>query len=136
MSIEQKIKTAFLEAYKQKNMDLKNFLGILKGEIDNLKKNMMVDELSDSETIKYLGKFQKTLKENIQLTGDEKYQIQLDVVESFLPKELTKEEINQKLDELIISGVTTLGEVMKAFSTLSVDRKVLSEITKEKLQPK
>ncbi|NBO22960.1 hypothetical protein EBU94_06450 [bacterium] len=136
MSIEQKIKTAFLEAYKQKNMDLKNFLGILKGEIDNLKKNMMVDELSDSETIKYLGKFQKTLKENIQLTGDEKYQIQLDVVESFLPKELTKEEINQKLDELIISGVTTLGEVMKAFSTLSVDRKVLSEIAKEKLQPK
>jgi uncharacterized protein YqeY len=56
------------------------------------------------------------------------------VVESFLPKELTRTEIELKIDELISNGAKNLGDIMKGFAQLSADKKVVSEIAKEKFQ--
>jgi uncharacterized protein YqeY len=62
MTIENQINQSFLSAYKNKDMNLKNFLGIIKGEMENVKKNIMVDSLPDAETMKILAKFVKGIK--------------------------------------------------------------------------
>ncbi len=132
MTIEQKINQKFLEAYKNKQMDIKNFIGILKGEIENIKKNIKVETLPDAEAIKYLTKTAKGIKENIELTNEQKFHDELAIVESFLPIEMTKEEIVSKLEQLHSSGVTSMGDIMKSFSNDLVDRKLLSELVKQK----
>jgi uncharacterized protein YqeY len=134
MTIEQKINSQFMTAYKEKNMDLKNFLGVLKGEMETQKKNLKVESLTDEESIKILNKFAKGIKENIKLSNDEKFYKELAIVESFLPKELTRDEIEQKVNELISSGASNIGDIMKGFAQLSADKKIVSEIAKSKLQ--
>jgi len=133
MRIEEKINLQFMTAYKEKNMELKNFLGILKGEMETQKKNIKVESLNDDESIKILNKFAKGIKENIQISNDEKFHKELAIVESFLPKEMTREEIENKINELISSGASNIGDIMKGFAQLSADKKIVSEIAKSKL---
>jgi uncharacterized protein YqeY len=71
-----------------------------------------------------------------QSISGEKYQKvsdELKIIKGYLPKELSVDEINQKLDELISSGLDNLGLIMKEFSTLPVDKKMVSELVKTKL---
>ena len=46
---------------------------------------------------------------------------------------MTKEEITQKIDECIANGLSNIGQIMKEFSTLPVDKKLVSEILKTKI---
>jgi hypothetical protein len=108
-------------------------LGILKGEMETIKKNIKVESLNDDESIKILNKFAKGIKENIQISNDEKFHKELAIVESFLPKEMTREEIENKINELISSGASNIGDIMKGFAQLSADKKIVSEIAKSKL---
>jgi uncharacterized protein YqeY len=133
MTIENQINQSFLSAYKNKDMNLKNFLGIIKGEMENVKKNIMVDSLPDAETMKILAKFVKGIKENIQHSNDPKFQWELSIVQGFMPKEMSRDEIEQKISELVSNGASNIGEIMKAFTTLAADKKVVSEIAKSKL---
>jgi uncharacterized protein YqeY len=94
----------------------------------------MVESLTDAEAMKILAKISKGIKENIALSSDERFKWELSVVESFLPKELTRTEIELKIDELISNGAKNLGDIMKGFAQLSADKKVVSEIAKEKFQ--
>jgi hypothetical protein len=50
-----------------------------------------------------------------------------------MPKEMSREEIEQKISELVSNGASNIGEIMKAFATLAADKKVVSEIAKSKL---
>jgi hypothetical protein len=59
------------------------------GEIQTIEKNSMVENLSDEEVIKILNKFAKNCKENIRLANDEKSKVELEVIESYLPKQLS-----------------------------------------------
>jgi hypothetical protein len=43
---------------------------------------------------------------------------------------MSREEISVKLDDLYGSGVTQMGDIMKAFATLPADKKVVSELIK------
>ena len=47
---------------------------------------------------------------------------------------MSREEIVAKVNEIVASGVTNIGLIMKEFSTLQVDRKIVSEVVKEKLK--
>ena len=133
MTIEKRIEADFLKAFKEKNAEVKSLLSTVKGEMQTTKKNLMVDNLSDDESIKILGKFAKNLKENIRLMNDEKSQRELLVIESYLPKQMSEAEVNAKLDEIIASGVSNIGMIMKAFATLPVDKKLVSELAKNKM---
>ena len=93
----------------------------------------MVDNLSDEESIKILGKFAKNLKENIRLINDEKSQRELLIIEAYLPKQMSESEVSAKLDEILASGVTNIGQIMKEFAQLPVDKKMVSEIAKKKM---
>ena len=133
MTIEKRIEADFLKAFKERNAEVKSLLGTVKGEMQTLKKNLMVENLSDEESIKILTKFSKNLKENIRLVNDEKSKIELTIVESYLPKQMSEDEINSKLDEMIASGVTNIGMIMKEFAALPVDKKLVSELAKKKM---
>ena len=133
MTIETKINEDFMSAFKSRNIKIKTLLGTIKGEMQNLKKNLMVENLSDEKSIDLLNKFAKNMKETIRLTNDENAKLELAVVETYLPKQMSEMEINDKLNEIIASGATNIGVIMKSFAGLPVDRKMLSELAKAKM---
>jgi uncharacterized protein len=133
MTIEMKINADFMEAFKARNTEVKTLLGTVKGEMQNLKKNLMVETLSDESSIELLSKFAKNMKETIRLTGDESAKSELAIIEAYLPKQMSEAEVTAKLDEVIASGATNIGSIMKAFAGLPVDKKMLSELAKTKM---
>ena len=133
MTIEMKINADFMVAFKARNTTAKTLLGTVKGEMQNLKKVLMVENLSDEKSIELLNKFAKNMKETIRLTNDEVTKDELAIIESYLPKQMSEAEVNAKLDEVLASGATNIGAIMKAFAGLPVDKKVLSELAKSKM---
>jgi len=133
MTIEMKINADFMVAFKARNTTAKTLLGTVKGEMQNLKKVLMVESLSDEKSIELLNKFAKNMKETIRLTNDEATKDELAIIESYLPKQMSEAEVNAKLDEVLASGATNIGAIMKAFAGLPVDKKVLSELAKSKM---
>jgi uncharacterized protein YqeY len=133
MTIEKQIESDFLKAFKERNTEVKNLLAVVKGEMQTAKKNLMVESLSDEQSIKILSKFAKNLKENISLSNDEKSKKELVVIESYLPKQMSESEVSAKLDEILASGVTNIGQIMKEFAQLPADKKMVSEIAKKKM---
>ena len=133
MRYKEKISKDYMTAFKERNAVAKNLLSVVKGEIQTIEKNTGVDCLSDAEVIKILNKTAKSLNEVIATNGDEESKLQLTIVEALLPAALTREDIVAKVNELVASGVTNVGGIMKEFATLQVDRKVVSEVIKEVL---
>lgn len=140
MSLKEKISKDYIEAFKAKNAISKSLLSTVKGEITTQEKNLMVSNLPDEEVIKILNKFAKNLKENVRILSETSNTSALDsakselvIVESYLPKEMSREEIRNKVKELINSGATNIGAIMKGFQGLAADRKLVSEISKDLL---
>ena len=131
MNLKERISKDYMTAFKERNTVAKNLLSVIKGEIQTIEKNTGVDCLSDTEVTKILNKTAKSLNEVISTNGDEESKLQLVIVESMLPKSLTREDIVTKVTELVTSGVTNVGGIMKEFATLQVDRKLVSEVIKE-----
>jgi len=136
--LKEKINSDYLKAFKEKNAVTKSLLSVVKGEIQTLEKNTGVDNLSDEDVIKILKKVQKSLKETISSISNKEEGVELSnatfelmIVEGYLPKELSREDITKKILELKESGSTNIGQIMKEFSNLPVDRKVVSEVIKE-----
>ena len=131
MELKEKINKDFIIALKSKNVVAKNILSVVKGEIQTIEKNIGTDNLSDVEVTKILTKTVKSLKETIALSNDEKSKLELSVIEVYLPTQMSKEEVTTKVTELVNSGITQIGDIMKEFATLPVDKKMVSESIKE-----
>jgi len=131
MTLKEKINADFMTAFKSKNMVAKSILSVVKGEIQTVEKNIGSDNLSDVEVTKILTKTVKSLKETISLSNDEKSKLELGVVEVYLPTQMSKEEVTAKVTELVNSGITQIGAIMKEFATLPADKKMVSESIKE-----
>ena len=131
MTLKEKINADFMTAFKSKNMVAKSILSVVKGEIQTVEKNIGSDNLSDVEVTKILTKTVKSLKETITLTNDEKSKVELSVIEVYLPTQMSKEEVTAKVTELVNSGITQIGAIMKEFATLPADKKMVSESIKE-----
>jgi len=141
MRLKNKINEDYMIAFKTKQSTAKMVLSVVKGEIQTQEKVDNVQHLSDEKVLKIINKMVKNLKETLnglssmsgreeltQLTKDE-----LSLMENYLPKELTIDEINQKLDSAITSGANNFGMIMKEFTNLPVDKKIVSELVKIKL---
>lgn len=136
MTLKEKINKDYLEAFKAKNTVAKNLLSVIKGEIQTIEKNTGVTNLSDEDVTKILNKSVKSLKETLSSVSGEKaesVQFELNIVESYLPKQLSVEEIQSKIDALVASGVKNMGQIMKEFSTLPADKKLVSELVKKSI---
>ena len=131
MTLKEQINADFMKAFKGKNAIAKGILSVVKGEIQTVEKNVGTDNLSDVEVTKILTKTVKSLKETITLSNDEKSKVELSVIEVYLPKQMSKEEVTAKVTELVNSGITQIGAIMKEFATLPADKKMVSESIKE-----
>ena len=137
MTLKEKINKDYIEAFKAKNTVAKNLLSVIKGEIQTVEKNTGVESLSDEDVTKILNKSVKSLKETISsLTDIERLaevQTELNIVEAYLPKQLSVEEIQSKIDSLVASGMKNMGMIMKEFNSLPADKKLVSEMVKKSL---
>jgi len=129
MKLKEKINADYMLAFKSKNTIAKNLLSVIKGEIQLLEKNQMVDNLSDDEVIKILNKTVKSLKETQSKFPSTQTAEELLIVESYLPKQMNETEITTKIQELIaLEGASNIAEIMRAFSKLPADRQLVSSI--------
>lgn len=128
MKLREQINKDYMIAFKERNPVAKNLLSVIKGEIQTIEKNKC-KELSDEEVMAILLKTAKSLKETIKF-GGEQAKIELEIVESYLPKQMSREEVTEKISNLIESGVTQMGVIMKEFAGFN-DKKMVSEIFKE-----
>ena len=131
MTLKEKINADYMTAFKAKDAVSKKLLSVIKGEIQTIEKNVGVDSLSDEEVTKILNNTVKSLKETLQASDSADTKLELEIVEAYLPKQLSKDEIVSKVTELKVAGITNIGQIMKEFATLPVDRKLVSEVIKE-----
>lgn len=131
MTLKERIDKDYIEAFKNRDIIKKTLLSVIKGEIQTIEKNTMVDNLSDDEVIKILNKSVKSLNEMIKTKNDEQSIVELEIIQSYLPKQMDDIEILVKISELVDDGVSNLGELMKAFSNLPADKKLVREIWNE-----
>jgi len=128
--IKEQINKDYMIAFKAKNTVAKNLLSVVKGEIQTIEKNTGVENMSDEDVLKILTKTSKSLKEMVA-TGNEQAKEELSIIEAYLPKQMSKEEVTAKVTELVNSGVTQIGAIMKEFANLPADKKLVSEAIKE-----
>lgn len=133
MSLKEKINADYMSAFKSKNVVAKNLLSVVKGEIQTIEKNIGADSLSDDEVVKILNKTVKSLKETQSKSPSAQTAEELFIIESYLPKQMTEEEIISKIEELISAGASSTGEIMRGFAGLPADRKMVSEIYLSKI---
>jgi uncharacterized protein len=129
MKLREKISSDYITAFKEKNTSVKNLLSVIKGEIQTTEKNLG-QELSDEQVIKILNKSQKSLKEMVS-GGDKESELELLIIQSYLPKQMSRLEIEDKVSELMNSGIDQIGSIMREFSNLPADKKIVSEVIKE-----
>jgi uncharacterized protein YqeY len=137
--IKEQINKDYMTAFKAKDVVAKNLLSVVKGEIQTIEKNTGVENMSDEDVLKILTKTAKSLNETIKALspidgkGEELVQAcyELVIVQGYLPKQMSKEEVTSKVTELKNSGVTNIGAIMKEFASLPADKKMVSEVIKE-----
>ena len=143
-TIDKEIKTAMLAKNKQELTALRAIKSaILLAETE---KNVAATLDEDAE-LKLLTKAAKQRKESADIYQKEgredlaeKELFELEVINRFLPKQLTEEEIRQELQNIIVavnaSGPQDMGKVMGAATKQMAGRadgKVISSIVKELL---
>jgi uncharacterized protein YqeY len=80
-----------------------------------------------NETIKSLAPIDGKGEDIVQACAE------LAIIECYLPKQMSREEVTEKVTELVNSGITNIGAIMKEFVSLPVDKKLVSEIAKSLL---
>lgn len=144
MTIKEKINTDFLEAYKNKDMFKKNFLGVIKGSIQTNEGKMI--ESTDENVLKLLKSIEKGLNEN--LTHRKKSGLdfseqerELQFLSVYLPQNMSESEIAVIVDKMIESnGSSNVGQLMGLFNKenkgKSFDNKLVNQIISERLKVK
>ncbi len=132
--LKQRISTDYITAFKSKDAVRKSILSVVKGDIQTAEKNTGVADLSDEDVMKILTKTVKNLNETLSQTQDAESTAQLAVLSEYMPKQLTREEVKAKVDELKAASDVPLniGAVMKAFAMDAVDKKMVAEVFNEK----
>ena len=143
----EKIKNDITKFMKEKDMSKVQTLRGIKGDVDLEHINKKV-EITDNLVIDMLSRGIKTRRESIvEFTKGnrndliEKTNLEIEFLSNYLPKQLTREELNQILDEIFTKINPTsskdMGIIMKEITPLvkgKCDMKELSSIIKERLE--
>ena len=128
MNLQQQIKKELSAAIKAKDEDKKNTLRVVLGEFGRLDKK----ELSDDEAVKILKKLIKSEKEVLEQKGDTGNSAFIEIVESYLPKMASDEEISAWIRQNIDfsqykNKIQAMGVIMKHFGA-TADGNVVKDI--------
>lgn len=120
MSLVKQVNDDFIVAFKQKDTIGKMALGNLKSKLSDAEK-IKKSELTDEEALKVIVSIAKTRNQSIQeytkanrmdLVENEK--LELEVIEKYLPSQMTEDEIKNEVRSLIseMGEVTTNPQVL------------------------
>jgi len=131
MSLKAKVSEELKTAMKEKNAAKLGILRVLKAEIErNEQTSTGKIDLPDTDVIKLVKKLVEGIKETT------KDQTEIEVLEAYLPTQLTESAIRMIVATVKQSGQTQMSEFMKFFKTYhdgQYDGKLLSNIVKEAL---
>ena len=149
MSLKEKIIEDLNASMKKQDAVRTETLRSIRAEILKMDKSGMQREMTEEEEIQLLTRQVKMRKEAIEMfeKGNrpelvEKEQKQLEIINEYLPKPITKEEA----EEIIVNVIKELGDVTeKDFGRVmsgamkilkgKIDGKIIQEIVKSKLVP-
>lgn len=132
MSLKDQISADYMTAFRAKDTEKKNFLGVIKGEIqlaeskDNFK--------GEESVLAIVRKMEKSLNENAE-NGDDTARNELEYLKPYLPQLMNEGEIRTILEKYVADGATpNIGFLMGSFNrdhSGKADNKVVSRIAKE-----
>jgi len=116
MNLQKQIKSELTVAIKAKDEEKKDTLRVILGEFGRLDKK----ELSDDEVVKILKKLIKSEKEMLEKKGAEDDSTFIKVIENYLPKMATQEEIAEWIEQHVDfsefkNKMQAMGLIMKHF---------------------
>ena len=126
-TLKERIEKDFILAFKAKEMEKKNFLGLIKGEIQ-LQEGRGI-ESTDENVLSVLKKMEKSLKQ----TNTEESLKELNYISEYIPKQMDKSEIEIIVNQYINSGMNNIGQIMGKFNSEhkgKADNKMVSEVIK------
>lgn len=110
MALIDTIKADQRSARMARNAVSANLLTTLLGEVGTVAKNAGREQPTDEEVTALLKKFVKNTQEMIKLADSDTSRAELAILESYLPKQLTTDEIKKIL---ITAAVANKGAAMK-----------------------
>ena len=150
MKLEDKLNKSIIESMKSKNVIRLESLRSIKSALIILKTKNRDSLISEIEETQMLQKLVKQRKESSSIFKDqnridlaEQEDAQAKIISEFLPKQLSKEEIENIISEIIIqteaSSMKDMGKVMSEASIKlagKADGRTISIIVREKLMEK
>lgn len=133
-TLKERIDKDFLNAFKGKRKEEKNFLGIIKGEIQN--EEGRGTESTDENVLKILKKTEKSLKENMS-RGDKEAEEEYKILEKYLPELMSEDKIREIVSSLINDGKNNIGLIMREFNMNykgKADNSIVKDISLELLK--
>ena len=145
--LEKKINDDLKEAMKQKETIKIETLRMLKAEIQNVAISKKLSSLEDKDVFQIVSRQIKQHRDSIETFSKgarddlaEKEKQELKILQSYLPKQLSKEEIlsmvKQAIAETGAAGRSDMGKVMKVVMEKAkgaAEGKVVSQIVAEQL---
>jgi len=148
MSRKEQIQKDFVQAFKEKNEAKKAALSAVKAKITEAEKVKSGNQVGDNEVLKIVAASIKQRKQSIDAFNQggrhdlaDKEQQEIDVLQEYLPKQMTREEITTAAREIIqtMPGVETnpralIGKTMGAFGKKYVgqaDMKTVKEVVEK-----
>ncbi|MBU79766.1 MAG: glutamyl-tRNA amidotransferase [Flavobacteriales bacterium] len=150
MKLEDKLNKSIIESMKSKNVIRLESLRSIKSALIILKTKNRDSLISEIEETQMLQKLVKQRKESSSIFKDqnridlaEQEDAQAKIISEFLPKQLSREEIENIISEIIIqtesSSMKDMGKVMSEASIKlagKADGRTISIIVREKLMEK
>ena len=142
--LKEKLLEDLKESMKEKNVIRKNVVQMVRAAILQIEKDKKI-EVSDSQIVEIIAKETKKRKdalEDYQKSGREDLIEQMNqeikILNEYLPKQLTEEELTQKMQEIITelgaTSIKDIGAVMKkAKETIgaAANGKAINEVAKK-----
>lgn len=145
--LEEKILNDYKEAMKSRDALKSSVLSFLRADMMNLAVAKKKNKLDDSEALSVIKKQIKQRQDSIEqfTKGNrpemaEKEKKELEILKTYLPPEISAEELKKIIDEVIVSteaqGMKDMGKVMKEVSVKlsgQADGKLVSDLVRERL---
>ena len=145
--LEEKILSDYKEAMKARDAFKSSVLSFLRADVINVQVSKKKNALDDSEVIAVIKKQIKQRQDSIeQFTKGERLEMaqkekkELELLKTYLPPELSADEIKKIIEESVLStaasGIKDMGKVMKEVNVKiagQADGKLVSDLVKERL---
>lgn len=135
--IIEKLKQDKLQAMKDKNVVLRDLIGIVLTNIQVKEKEKSNVELSEKDYIKIIEKEMKQIQDTISYLKDENQikdeKVKLEYLNQFIPEEMNEEDVKKELLKLIETkslDKNDIGSLMKEARAINLPLNVVNKVLK------